>query len=368
LDNAPRESHAGSSNRSERLKIAALGYYGFANLGDEAVLAGIRRALASQPATGNAEFLVLSNDTAATARLHPGVSAANRWQWREASNALKNTDLFILGGGSLLQDATSARSVIWYTLMAMLARRLSRKVLWWGQGIGPLNSKLSRFLVRLTANQADALTVRDDFSAQLLKGIGAKGSIEIVADPAFALEPDISPHSSPPTVLLSLRAWKTDELGKVLSEQASVEKFLGKSPLSVPMHLPEDVEYTRRTLKGVVPQFDWRECGATVEQTLAIFGQAELVIAMRLHALIFAACCAVPFVALSYDPKVDALAKAAGQEDVLVPVNEITMTMLEDAVRRVQATADARRTTLRAFAEQQRQRAYRPAQLASEIL
>lgn len=350
------------------MKIAALGYYGFANLGDEAVLAGIRRALAGQPTTRDAEFLVLSNDPDSTTKLHPGVSAANRWQWRDAAAALSNTDLFILGGGSLLQDATSARSVLWYALMAMMARRKSKKVLWWGQGIGPLNGGLSRFLVRLIANQADALTVRDDSSKKLLKAIGAKGSIEIVADPAFALEPEISPHPASAATLLSLREWKTDELGKALPKEANVEKILGKTSLAVPMHLPEDAEYTRRILRSVVPQFDWRESGATVEQTLSLFGQAELVIAMRLHALIFAARCAVPFVALSYDPKVDALAKAAEQEDALVSVNDITLKRLEDTVCRVQSTTATRRNILRDFAERQKQRAYRPAQLASEIL
>lgn len=349
------------------MKVAALGYYGFSNLGDEAVLAGIRRALASEAKTKDAELLVLSNDPAATQRLHPGVQAANRWKWREAISALRGTDLFILGGGSLLQDATSARSIIWYALMAVLARRQSRRVLWWGQGIGPLNSGISRTLVCAIANQADALTVRDESSEKLLKDIGAKGSTTVVADPAFALEPQTTAPITRPSCTFALRRWKDDRLGQILGE-GDVAAWAGADPLMIPMHLPEDDEYMRAILGESFPRFDWRESGATVAETLGRFSQSQLVVAMRLHALIFAARCAVPFVAISYDPKVDALAKSAGQEDALLSVNNLSRDALIGAVNRVRETAATRRKSLADFAATQRERAILPARIASGLL
>jgi polysaccharide pyruvyl transferase CsaB len=339
------------------MKLSTLGYYGFSNLGDEAVLAGIRAALATEKRFEGAELMVLSNAPEETRRLHPGVLAADRWSWRGAWDALSGTDLFLFGGGSLLQDATSARSVLWYFLMASLARKRAKKLLWWGQGIGPLTSPLPRKLTRILASRADALTVRDERSAQLLKEIGVRGSIDVAADPAFALEP--TPHAQRVGTIYALRRWR----------EAAVEtwSFLSGAPtplVGVPMHLPDD----RDVLGDGSGMWDWKERGASIAETLGYFAASDLVVAMRLHALIFAARCAVPFVAISYDPKVDALAKAAGQEDALLPVATATTETMSDAVERVLKSAPARRERLRAFAEQQRTLALVPARRATELL
>jgi polysaccharide pyruvyl transferase WcaK-like protein len=134
------------------------------------------------------------------------------------------------------------------------------------------------------------------------------------------------------------------------------------------MHLPEDAEYMRRVLGEAIPRVDWRRAGGSVEQTLGLFSEATLVVAMRLHALIFAARCGIPFVALSYDPKVDALARAAGQEDALLPVNGVTAEALLAAVDRVRASEGIRRHSLREFAVSQGERAWIPAHLAAGMV
>ncbi|MGC4047933.1 MAG: polysaccharide pyruvyl transferase CsaB [Armatimonas sp.] len=337
------------------MKLAALGYYGFSNLGDEAVLAGIRSALATESRFDGAEFLVLSNAPEETKRLHPGVTATDRWSWKGAWDALSGTDLFLFGGGSLLQDATSVKSVLWYFLMASLARKRAKKLLWWGQGIGPLNSPHSRRLTSILARRADIISVRDERSAELLKEIGVSGSIDLVADPAFALEP--AEHSQTTGTLLSLRAWPGSTGNWTVPAKAP------QPLLYLPMHLPEDKEI----LKPGVEVLDSKESGATIAETMGRFAASELVIAMRLHALIFAARCGVPFVPISYDPKVDALAKAAGQQDVLLPTALVTDETMNEMVEKVMESAAARRVRLQAFAAERRSAALLPARRAAEL-
>ncbi|MDX1934192.1 MAG: polysaccharide pyruvyl transferase CsaB [Capsulimonadales bacterium] len=346
------------------LRAAILGYYGFGNLGDEAVLAGIRRALGHH---FDLDLLVLTNDPEGTPLLHPGVRAVSRWQWRAVADSLRDTELFVLGGGSLLQDATSVKSVLWYVLMALIARRRARRVLWWGQGVGPLNHPLSRQAVRLIGNQADAITVRDENSARLLKEIGVNRSIYAVADPAFALEPDSGADNPSPAVWFALRHWKEDIVGRVLAGDAlKLTSARPEEALALPMHLPEDAEYMERVLPGT-PQERWQNGNGRIERTLSRVAGARLMVAMRLHALIFAARCGVPFVAISYDPKVDALARDAGQEDCLLSLNNLTAEEIVETMRRTLETAEGRRTRLREFAADRREKANEPARIAAGL-
>lgn len=370
-------------------RVAALGYYGFGNLGDEAVLAGIRAAL--QTIIGDTDFLVLSANSDATTALHKGVRAADRWKLRDLPAVLKNTDLFVLGGGSLLQDATSAKSVLWYAVAAHIARRKSKRVLWWAQGVGPLKGAVSRLAVRFIANQADAITVRDTNSRELLKVVGARGSIETVADAAFALVAPIPKKDPLPYALVALRQWRDDALlravdGATLGQHLSL-RMAGHGEASrrvraFAMHAPDDAEFAQRYFGSNLSRFeannfhalvvlhDWatksgKEQSGDFQEILQMWADARIVMAMRLHALIFAAICGTPFVALSYDPKVDALSRASGQEDALLAMNDITETRLLRLVDSVLATSEARRARLLAFAQEQRRLAMRPAGIAA---
>jgi len=279
-------------------KAAILGYYGFRNLGDEAVLAGIHGMLSQQESGPSHDLIVLSADPQWTQQRHPGVTAISRFGLRILRGQLKGIDTFILGGGSLLQDATSLRSVFWYFLAAMLAGSTARQTIWWGQGIGPLRHPVARKLTGILARRAAVITVRDDASKTLLGACASGLTIDVCADPAFYLGNCCDKTRTNQTgICYSLRSWK----GKSL--QFPTVQF--GDAWHLPMHLPDD-------LQGTVGEFDWDTAGNPFPAVMNAIGGCRAAVSVRLHTLILAAAAGRPVLAISYDPKVDALAAQLG--------------------------------------------------------
>src|SRR5579863_8848418 len=171
-----------------RLRIALSGYYGSGNTGDEAVLAGIVESFARRGVAERADLTVLSADPDDTTQRH-GLRAVDRMSLRAVREALRTSDLLLSGGGSLLQDTTSLRSLLYYLGVVRLARGGGTPVMFYAQGIGPLRRGVSRILVRRVADRVQYITVRDPGSADLLARIGVRRPpVEVTADPAFALQ------------------------------------------------------------------------------------------------------------------------------------------------------------------------------------
>lgn len=116
-------------------KLVISGYYGFGNAGDEAMLAAILEAILD--VIPNAEITVISGNPKDTMDKH-GVKAISRLSPLPIIKALKGCDLLISGGGSLLQDVTSDRSLYYYLSIIRMAKWFNRPVMLYAQGIGPL--------------------------------------------------------------------------------------------------------------------------------------------------------------------------------------------------------------------------------------
>lgn len=284
-------------------KAAILGYYGFRNLGDEAVLAGIHEMLSSEATGKPHDLMVLSANPEWTLQRHPGVSAISRYGLRSLRSQLKGTDTFILGGGSLLQDATSLRSVFWYFLAGVLAGSAARQTVWWGQGIGPLRHPVARKLTGILASKADVLMVRDDASKALLSSCAHGLKIDVCADPAFYLGHlcDRAPGREA-GVCYSLRTWK----GKALEFPATnIDEAW-----HLPMHIPDDI-------LGTSSELDWDASGVSpFPVVMKALAGCRAAVSVRLHTLILGAAAGRPVLAISYDPKVDALATQLGAPSI----------------------------------------------------
>jgi polysaccharide pyruvyl transferase CsaB len=340
------------------------GYYGFGNAGDEAVLAAILDQVGDL-APGGAHFVVTAGDPAVTVALHGHhvhnnrphrVDAVPRQHPRQLARAIKACDVFISGGGSLLQDVTSLRNIVYYTTLIRFARLSHKPVMIYAQGIGPLIRPLSQKLARAAVQSARAISVRDEDSKRLLQRIGVRRNIEVTADPVWALTPaasasrdgetnaDAAP-GNPATWGISLRPWPGYEYdprhSSVIAAGLRRARETGGARFRfLPMQWSSDrdiigglYEAGRDELvdtSGLHPRAIMAECG-----------RCDVMIAMRLHALIFAAAQRVPCVAINYDPKVEALAHLIGAP-LLQDLSASELAKLPDAVRAARPIPTAR--------------------------
>lgn len=292
-------------------RVLFSGYYGLGNAGDEAVLAASASLFRSRKP--ELELTALSANPAATREAF-GIRAAPRMR-PAAFAAIRRCDLFLSGGGSLLQDRTSLKSLFYYLLLLDYARRSGKRTMVFAQGIGPLVRPAARRWTARILSRVDAITVRDAESAELLRDIGVSGpgtpEIEVTADPVFALEPTVTERVTAaalqrPVLGVSLRPW--DRVERILDPLAeALSYFEGEVALQAWPLQPDQDTAVCEALAARLPAVQVMREQLSPAEWMALAGWTDVVIGMRLHALIFAAARAVPILGISYDPKVDAL-------------------------------------------------------------
>lgn len=300
---------------SETMKRVILsGYYGFKNAGDEAILAALIDNL--QRSGADIEIIVLSANPEWTRSVH-GVKAIGRTNITTLIHYLKGADLLISGGGSLLQDVTSNKTIPYYLGIILLAKLFKVPVFFCAQGVGPINHAFNHHLVKEVLNRVDLITVRDIESKELLEEIGIREAIHLTADPVFALQKSNQERIEEifnreeikveENILgVSLRPWQDNsylrQMAKILD---GLKERLDINILFIPLHYPVDVEVSRRVAELMENKIEIINNSYTPQEVLGLMGEVEMLLGVRLHSLIFAAINRVPLVGISYDPKVD---------------------------------------------------------------
>ena len=291
--------------------VLLCGYYGEHNLGDDALL----EALLSQLPPGLTP-LVTAFDQAEVQRVH-GVETVQRRSFGAVLEALGRSQALVLGGGSLLQDATSFRSLLYYAALISAARLQGKPVLLWAQGLGPLRRRRSRALVRGLLPLVSGITWRDPGSARLSRELGGPASHG--SDAVWSLPRQHWLGKGGPIVVcwrptpqLVGAAWRP-----YLSALEQLAERFDRQVIWLPFHRDQDTPLLEQlTAQGLLGPALLRRSrvvqASTPAEAMAIFRGASLVLAMRLHALILAALSGSAVTGLSYDPKVQACAEELG--------------------------------------------------------
>jgi polysaccharide pyruvyl transferase CsaB len=298
-------------------RVLVSGYYGFGNAGDEAILMSIVESLKSL--RNDIQITALSANPQSTMDQH-GINAVQRTNPLAVLRELSRADLVISGGGGLLQDATSSRSIPYYLFIVYMAKKLNKKVMFYANGVGPVYREMNKRIIRLIGNTVDFITVRDEKSKQQLIDLGiTKPSIVVTADPAFVLSPiqdkigkrilekqGITITQDRPHIGISLRSWNLEKSHKTIAGACDyLIKNHNASIIFLPMQYPNDYYESLHVIKHMKGHAKIPNTPLGPKELLWLSGKMDMIFGMRLHALIFGAMMCVPIVGLIYDPKVE---------------------------------------------------------------
>lgn len=302
--------------RKRKYRVVMSGYYGFSNAGDDAILQSIHEGILA--ASKDISVTVLSNDPQLTWNLC-GLEAVPRFRFWKVLDALRHCDALLSGGGSLLQDRTSTRSLMYYLSIIRGAELFGKPVMLYANGIGPVRKPENRRRVKRAVERAALVTLRDRSSAKELREMGVKRSdLYVTADPVFNLPPAPEERGkellrcaklpeNTPFAAISVRNWPgTGDFPKQLAALCDhLRRTYGLEILFLLMQPGHDRATTNQVRERMEEPSYLLDVSCTPRELMAVLGQAKLCVAMRLHTLIFAARMAVPCMGLVYDPKVE---------------------------------------------------------------
>lgn len=305
------------------MRALIVGYYGYGNAGDEALLHCLLQQL---PA--DIEPVVLSQDPVATARTYAefGIQSCSRRDGLKLWQQAQNVDALIWGGGGLIQDATSWRSPLYYLGLMGLAQSKGSRTVAWAQGIGPLQRNWIQFLARRGFGGCSGVSVRDVGSAALLQNWGIP--YLLAPDPVWALDPqplewgqagaDLELAPSRIAVVLRDHPQLTPERVGVLTQAlAQLQQLTGSQILLLPFQLgadPQDPSADQRLALTMAADLSQAHVLpiADPQRLRGLFEGVSWALVMRFHGLVMAAAAGCRCFGLSYDPKVSFLLAELG--------------------------------------------------------
>ena len=321
----------------ERRGVVICGAYGRGNAGDESIL----KAIISEMRSIDPQIPIsVMTRRPREARKACRTEAVYTFNHRAYRKKMADSRLYINGGGSLIQNVTSRRSLWFYLSTLATAHKAGCQVMMYGCGIGPVKYRMDRRHTSKVINRnVDVITLRDRHSQEELVSLGITGpKVVLAADPAVALpsappecadaileQAGLKPKEGQRYLGITVRPWPGFESKAAAIAEAADYAYeaYGLIPVFIPIESRLDVgacaqtaAYLRRAPYTILPN-----C-ARAEQAIALFSRMEVVLSMRLHALIFSAVRGVPLVGIVYDPKVSSFLDLV-EQDLYTPLEQV---------------------------------------------
>lgn len=329
------------------------GAYGKGNAGDDAILEAIIHQM--RDIDPDLPLYVLSRTPRLT-EIHYRIGAVHTFNVAHFLHTMRKTKLYLNGGGSLIQDATSSRSLQYYLFSIWCAHLMGNKVLMYGCGIGPVqrptNVKRSAYIIN---HCVDVITLREKTSKDELRRMGVtKPDVLVTADPALLLTPadpvrvsgwfltnGLNPDGD--YLLFVLRPWRQFEEKMPLFVEAAQRAYdqHGLTPIFLALEPARDLPMSQRTAQQLTCPHHVLSVPDDGSVIVGLMARMRAVVSMRLHALVFATAVGTPVVGAVYDPKVQAFLDYVGQKRYL-QFGEISQESLDGAIESALADQNAK--------------------------
>jgi len=357
--------------------IVISGYYGLGNSGDEALLESIIKDL--RKTDPDVTITALSGNVKLTEKLY-SVRTVSRFNPFSIIREFRKARMLLSGGGTLIQDATSTKSLLYYLGVIWLAKRMGLKVMLYANGMGPLKDK-NIGKVEKVLNTVDLITLRENVSLEEVSRCNiTKPEVIVTADPAFNLAPSsearakeiLSEYSVPEgsrIVAVSVRECKgTSE--NFEAEVAGALDLIAKKgyfPLFIPMQKKYDLEISLRIAALMKERSGIIDGDLSVCDLLSVIGKCSIACGMRLHMLIFASVMNVPMAGIAYDPKIKGFMEYMHQDN-FIELEEFGKDAFFEIAEKVIENSEKLRAHLEKDSEALREKALKNAELAMELL
>jgi len=322
------------------MKIAVIGNYGATNIGDDAILTALLRSLAGHKVTVFSAYPEMTKPLFGTkaAPLFPlGFRSLYRNGFKDSFQALKKCDAVILGGGGLFQDSYLYACFLW-AWQVFWVKLLKKPLFICATGVGPLKTRIGRWLTKWAYNQAEIVTVRDQYSEDVLRKIGLEREIHVTADPVFMFrKPDFTKNRTKGTYIVSVRPWLKynqkilSTFGSFLQELKETKgaEFIFVSMQQIKEHDMQMIEPLVSKLGGelYLPNH--------FADLLQIMETAEFAIGMRFHFMIAALLTQTPLLPISYAPKTEEIFEESELRSYVSQVSDLSGEKLREDLKRL---------------------------------
>lgn len=359
-------------NNTRLIRIAISGGDSWVNSGDRAILTGTLQLFSELDA--NLEMIIISGNKQKTLAQFPCYEVVDRKNIIQLIKSINKVDVFLWGGGHLLQNTSSKLFLVYQFFLISIGILLKKKVVAFCIGAEKINGRFWWWLSKKVLNKFDLISVRDNYSFQVLRDMQLDAPLILAADPAVVLQPDLGQEKGKgiipkkPYMILSLRKWFDYQslffpvkFQRKLSKGES-EKFLailevftqicdwiidqyGMKILFIPMYIENEQNdnlVAHRIRNGMINN----ECAYIIDQQLSpaellnLIKDAEILVGMRMHSTILGACASVPIVGLYYQRKGRSFFEALGLKELVIDIENISFEDLASMIAKALSDRD----------------------------